>query len=216
MKAIVTGADGALGRAVLQRLRKSDWRVAAIGRSRIDAEGQFTSGDLADETNVERVMAEAAGWLGGVDALVHLAGTFRWIETSGSTLADWRAMFDANLATAVATINAVRPHLSANPSIVLVGAQSAQPAAAGFGPYAAAKSGVARLVEALAHELAPQVRVNAVLPAIIDTPRNRADMPDRDPATWTSPEAIADTIAFLVSPQARAVTGAHLPVVNAA
>ena len=78
--------------------------------------------------------------------------------------------------------------------------------------YAASKSAVARLVEALASELTPRrIRVNAILPGIIDTPRNRADMPGADPSSWTSPDAIADVVAFLASKAARAINGALVP-----
>lgn len=85
----------------------------------------------------------------------------------------------------------------------------------GFGPYGAAKSGVARLAAALAAERkGRRIRVNAVLPQIIDTPTNRADMPDADPAQWTARGAIAEVLAFLVSPGARAINGACVPVAN--
>src|SRR3546814_19768233 len=96
-----------------------------------------------------------------------------------------------------------------------LGAASAEPAAAGMAPYAAAKAGVARLTEALAEELRPRaIRVNAVLPSIIDTPRNRSDMPDADFNNWVGPAAIADVILFLASPASRAVNGARLPLTN--
>lgn len=220
MRLIVTGADGALGTAMVRRLVAGGDRCAALcgdGARADPASGRFHAGDLADEGDAARAIGAAADWLGGVDALIHLAGGFAWQETASSRLADWRAMFDANLATAVASVNAALPRLPDGGAIVLVGAASAQPAGAGFGPYGAAKAGVARLAEALAAELAPRrIRVNAVLPAIIDTPRNRAEMPDADYTRWTSPDAIADAIAFLASPAARAVNGALLPVTNAA
>jgi len=219
MHLIVTGADGALGNAVVRRHSDAGDRVAALyGAAPADpAGGCFAAGDLADEANARAVIAQAARWLGTVDALVHLVGGFHWAEIAATTVADWRAMFDVNVATAVASANAALLHLSDGGAIVLVGAASAQPAAAGFGPYGAAKAGVARLAEALAAELAPRrIRVNAVLPSIIDTPRNRADLPHADPTRWTTPAAIADAIAFLASPAARGVTGVLLPVTNAA
>lgn len=216
MRVMVTGAEGALGHAVVRRLAEEGWRVASLGSSADRDDGRFASGDLADEVNAANVVREAATWLGGVDAFVHLAGAFEWKEASSATLADWRALFDSNLATAIASVSAVLPHLLDASAMVFVGARSAEPAGAGFGPYAAAKSGVARLAEALSRELAPRTRVNVVLPSIIDTPRNRADMPDADPGTWTSPVAVADVIAFLASPASRAVNGAQIPVTNAA
>lgn len=220
MHLIVTGADGALGSAVVERLVAQGHRVASLCGAPGMAEpetGRFEAGDLADEENARVVFGLAHKWLGQIDGLIHVVGGFQWIETTASTLADWRTMFEVNVVTAVASVNAIVDHLAPGGAIVLVGAQSAQPAAAGFGAYGAAKSGVARLTEALASELKPRgLRVNAVLPAVIDTPRNRADMPDVDPATWTSPAAVADVIAFLVSPASRAISGALVPVTNAA
>lgn len=220
MNVIVTGADGAIGVAVVAHFTQQSGRVAALWGGPISEEardGRFAAGDLSDEGNAREVMDAAAQWLGQVEAVIHLVGGFLWAETRATTLADWRSMFETNVATTVACVNAALPHIQDGGAIVLVGAQSAQPATVGFGPYGAAKSGVARLTEALAAELLPRrIRVNAVLPAIIDTPKNRADMPNADPKSWTTPAAIADTIGFLASPAARAVTGALVPVTNRA
>jgi NAD(P)-dependent dehydrogenase (short-subunit alcohol dehydrogenase family) len=82
-----------------------------------------------------------------------------------------------------------------------------------MGAYAASKSGVHRLTEALAEETKGKgVTVNAVLPSIIDTPANRADMPDADFGRWVAPSELAAVILFLASPEAGAITGALLPV----
>ena len=82
-----------------------------------------------------------------------------------------------------------------------------------MGAYAASKSGVARLTEALAEEVkAGGVRVNAILPSILDTPANRADMPDADFGRWVTPTQLAGVAAFLLSPAADAITGALIPV----
>lgn len=82
-----------------------------------------------------------------------------------------------------------------------------------MGAYSASKAGVARLTEALAEELKQKgVTVNAILPSTIDTARNRADMPDADFTQWVKPEQIGSIIAFLLSSDAEAITGALLPV----
>ena len=98
-------------------------------------------------------------------------------------------------------------------AIVNVGAAATARAAMGMGAYTASKSGVARLTEALAEELKEEgVRVNAILPSIIDTPTNRADMPDADVAKWVSPAQLAGVVAFLLSSDAMPITGALIPV----
>jgi NAD(P)-dependent dehydrogenase (short-subunit alcohol dehydrogenase family) len=120
-----------------------------------------------------------------------------------------------NVQTASNISRAALPALKASKSgaIVNVGANAAVKAAAGMGPYTASKAGVHKLTEALAEELkADDVTVNAVLPSILDTPVNRADMLGADFATWVKPEDLAAVILFLASEQARAVTGALVPV----
>ena len=220
MRVLITGADGALGRATVQRFRQAGDQVASLCGTLTadDVEGgNFAAGNLSDETNARDVVNRAVAWLGGVDALVHLVGGFRWAEVESTSIDDWRALFATNVETSVATVKAVLPSLKEGASIVTVGAASAQPAGVGFAAYATAKSGVARLTEALSAELrSRRIRVNAVLPSIIDTPQNRKDMPDADTSTWTSPEAIADVIRFLASDASRAITGALVPVTNAA
>lgn len=219
MRILLTGADGALGAVAAAAFAAAGDQVAAVqgARSSDDlAAGVLAAGDLADPANAKAVVDRAAGHLGGLDAVVHLVGGFKWLPVADSSLEDWRGLFSANLETAVATVQAALPHLTSGGAIVLVGAHAAQPAGTGFGPYGAAKASVARLAEALAAELKPRgVRVNAVLPSIIDTPQNRKDMPEADPSAWTSPAAIADVLRFLVDPKARAITGALIPVTNA-
>jgi len=118
-----------------------------------------------------------------------------------------------NVLTAAAASKAALPHLaSGGGAIVNVGANGAVKAAAGMGPYAASKAGVHRLTESLAEEWKGKVRVNAILPSILDTPANRADMPKADPSDWVSPAEAAAVILFLASDAASAVTGALLPV----
>ena len=217
---IVTGAAGALGEAVADRLCAAGSRVALVdlieGKRRPDS-AWFRVGDLADPDEALKAIGDAAKWLGSVDALIHLVGGFEWKLVGDTRLADWRRLYSANVETAVSTIQAALPHLGDGAAIVAVGAASAQPAGAGMAPYAAAKAGVARLCEALAKELAPRrIRVNCVLPSIIDTPRNRTDMPEADFTAWTSPAAIADAIHFLASPASRAVNGASLELSNGA
>jgi len=116
--------------------------------------------------------------------------------------------------TAVAACRAALPHLpDGRGRIVNIGAAGATRAAAGMGAYAASKSGVARLTEAMAEEFKDRgITVNAVLPSILDTPANRSEMPGADPARWVSPDALAQVIAFLLSDAAAPINGALIPV----
>lgn len=217
MHIIVTGAAGVLGRAVVAHFQELGHEVSALD---VQASSHAATGHLADLGNPQAAQDAVGATVranGPVGALVHLVGSFAWLRIADSTLDDWMSLYAVNIATTINMIHAATPHMIDGGAIVCVGAASAQPAHAGMAPYAAAKSGVARIVEALSEELQPRrIRVNAVAPAIIDTPRNRADMPDADPSSWTSPRAIAEVIAFLAGPQARAVNGVLLPVTNAA
>ena len=119
--------------------------------------------------------------------------------------------------TASNASRAAIPHLkrSAAGRIVNVGANAALKASLGMGAYAASKAGVHSLTQALSEELkADGVTVNAVLPSILDTPANRADMPRADFAAWVRPEELAAVMLFLASDEASAVTGALIPVIG--
>jgi len=219
MRVILSGAAGVLGEAVRQAFAARGAKLACIARGERPDDGTqcrwFECSDLADEAAAGNAVLAAHRWLGGLDALVHVAGAFDWKRIEDSTLDDWRALYRANVETTFAMAKACLPHIEASGAIVAVGAASAQPAAEGMGGYGASKSAVARLVEALALEVRPRgLRVNAVMPSIIDTPRNRAGMPGADYAQWTSPEAIAETICFLTTPASRAISGALIPVTN--
>jgi NAD(P)-dependent dehydrogenase (short-subunit alcohol dehydrogenase family) len=219
MHVIITGAAGELGRAVVAAFERLGDTITAIDQAEGPVSGvttvQTIGVDLGDPHQTRAAIADQVATHGKIGALVHLVGGFSWLPVMGSTLEDWSSLHAVNVGTTLNVIHAATPHICAGGSIVCVGAAGAQPARAGMAPYGAAKAGVARIVEALSEELKDRkIRVNAVAPAIIDTARNRADMPDADPADWTSPEAIADVIAFLAGSGARAINGALVPVTN--
>jgi NAD(P)-dependent dehydrogenase (short-subunit alcohol dehydrogenase family) len=217
MNVIVTGASGALGAAVVDGLQRKNHAIVLIDRIRSGCahpERELVA-DLTDSKAAGDALAAAEKLLPHVDGLVHLVGQFRWMPFSETPSADWRQLFSVNVETAVNTIQATLPRFSDGGAIVCIGAASAQPARAGMAAYAAAKSGLARVVEALADELKPRrIRVNAVAPAIIDTPRNRAENPTADPSQWTSPQAVADVVNFLLSSDARAINGVTIMATN--
>lgn len=220
MRVIVTGASGALGRVAVDRLRGEGHSVAGMARS-VPQDGEpglvWIACDLTSAEAAAAGVTKALSSLDGLDAIVHIAGGFGHKKVEDGIISEWRRLQQINVETALNLLGTAIPALSDGGAVVTVGAASAQKAGAGMAPYAAAKSGIARLTEALAAELAPRrIRVNSILPRTIDTPDNRAAMPDADPSGWTSPAAIADVIAFLIGPQARAINGAHIPVTNAA
>ncbi len=119
-----------------------------------------------------------------------IAGTFRWEKIADGSLDTWDFLYRVNLRTAVAASKAALPFLfeSGAASIVNIGAMGAVKAGAGMGAYAASKAGIFKLTEALAEELKDKgITVNALLPSIIDTAPNRADMPKADFDRWVKP-----------------------------
>jgi len=152
---------------------------------------------------------------GGVDVLVNVAGGFVWQTLQDGGPETWARMYAMNVATAVTMTKAALAHLLERPGarIINIGAGASTKAAAGMGGYAASKSAISRLTESLADELkSHDITVNAVLPSIIDTSANRADMPGADTSDWVAPAALADIVLFLASPAARAVSGALIAV----
>lgn len=214
---IVTGGSGALGTAVVARLRAAGAHVATVARRPSPQADSTVFGgvDLADPAAAQAAVNAAVQTLGGLYALINIAGAFRWETLADGDVATWDLLYSTNLKTAVCASRAALPHLIANGEgrIVNMGAASAAKAAAGMGAYAASKAGVAKLTEALSEEVkAKGIAVNAVLPSVIDTAANRAEMPNADFSKWVTPEAIAELIAFLLSDRAGAITGALIPV----
>lgn len=215
---VVAGGFGELGGAVGEAALKGGARVALIGHGRPDSiaahDGLLALGgvDLADLGATEEAFAAVGMRWGKIDGLANVAGGFRWQTMEGGDLAIWPDLFRTNVLTAATAIKAALPYLGASRgAIVNVAAAAARNAKAGMGAYAASKASVLRLTESVAEELKDAgVRANAVLPTIIDTPRNRKDMPDADFARWVKPEEIAQTILFLLSDRAAAVTGAEI------
>jgi NAD(P)-dependent dehydrogenase (short-subunit alcohol dehydrogenase family) len=219
---LVTGAAGVLGQAVIATLVARGEAVVAVDLApMIPSAGQRLSVggiDLADATAGAALIAQLTGTsgAGSLTGLVNVAGGFLWETVSEGGWASWERMYRINVQTAFEATRLALPALRASRgAIVNVSAAATARAGAGMGAYTAAKSAVSRLTEALAaEELANGVRVNAVMPSVIDTPANRRDMPDADPGRWVTPTEIAEVVAFLLSPAASGVTGALVPVVG--
>ena len=217
---IVTGGFGALGTAVAEAFSRAGDKVARIdfaAAPRAPLAGALDLGgvDLTDAAATAAALDKVAAAHGGIDVLANIAGGFVWETLEGGSIDSWARMQAMNLTSAVTITRLALKALIASGEgrIVNIGAGAALKASAGMGAYTASKAGVHRFTEALAEELTGKgVTVNAVLPSIIDTPTNRADMPDADFSGWVTPAAVADVILFLASPGARAITGALIPL----
>ena len=222
---IITGAAGNLGRAVAQAFAERgaslvlvDLKQEALARAfgSEDERRAFAPANLLDADQAEAAGRRAVERFGRIDVLANLAGGFRMGEpvhaTSAPTL-DF--LLDINVRTLVHMAHAVVPRMleAGGGRIVNVGAYAASRGTAMMGAYVAAKSAVLRLTESMAAELRDRnINVNCVAPTIIDTPENRAAMPDADPSRWVAPADLASVIVFLASDAARAVHGATVPV----
>ena len=218
---MVTGAAGALGRAVVRRFHDLGARIVAI-----DLGAEALSGvagadatyvcNLTDEDSVRETFAAIHRDQGRIDVLANIAGGFAMgPRVEETTAADWRAMLEINAVTAWLACKCVLPFMRAEGfgRIVNVGARAVRRPGAKMAPYCVSKAAVVTLTEVLALECADAgITANCVLPGTIDTPRNRADMPKADHSRWVPPEELAVAIAHLADPANRAVNGAVVPV----
>lgn len=216
---VITGAFGSLGQKVVSMALSSGAKVAAIdyadSSTQAPQDNLMVIGniDLTDTQQGQRAISRVVDEWGGIDGLVNIAGGFTWEMFADSEIDSWDRMYNINIRTAVIACQAALPYLrQTSGSIVNISAFTALRSETGVAAYTASKAGVARLTESLADELKGNVRVNAVMPTIIDTPVNRKDMPDADYSSWVSPEELGNVILFLLSDNASAVTGALLPV----
>ena len=224
---MITGAAGNLGGAVARAFAKAGDTLVLVGRNQESLEQAFgkegsrhmlMGADLLQPAQVEAGVQRAVAKYGGIDVLCNLAGGFLMGQAVHVTSeSNWQRMQDLNVRTLLNTARAVVPGMLARGrgKIVNVGANSALRGAGQMGAYVAAKSEVMRLTETMAAELREQgINVNCVLPSIIDTPENRAEMPKADHRKWVSPAHLANVIVFLASAEASAVHGACIPVVG--
>jgi NAD(P)-dependent dehydrogenase (short-subunit alcohol dehydrogenase family) len=221
---VITGAAGALGRAVVQHFLAQGARLALLDH-RADrltdafpgldnSQHLLLEGDVTSVDEMSALATQVQKAFGRIDALVHIAGGFEMGEaTHALTRASWNRMMDLNAWSFVAVTQAVLPSMIEHGAgrIVAVTAKVAARGLPGMAAYIASKSALQRLVEAMAAEAAPHgVAINSVAPSVLDTPANRQAMPDANPADWVSTSVAAQTIAFLASPAAAALHGQHL------
>jgi NAD(P)-dependent dehydrogenase (short-subunit alcohol dehydrogenase family) len=218
---VVTGASGGLGGAVVELLlaRGAEIHVPIVEPElparvtwRADPRVHATTiASLDDEPKVAAFYERIPLW-----ASIHLVGGFAMSKLEDTTLAAFEQQWRTNVATCfVSCREATRAIRKAGGGgrIVNVAARPAIAPTAGMIAYATAKAGVAALTQHLAAELVnDDILVNAVLPSIIDTPANRKSMPQADPARWPKAAQLAETIAFLASPQNALTSGTLVPV----
>jgi NAD(P)-dependent dehydrogenase (short-subunit alcohol dehydrogenase family) len=220
---VVTGGTGGLGSAVTRAFLRSGWEVvvpwiAERELERVEEHERLTlvRADLFDPGDVAGVV-EAAG--PSLRALVNLVGGFaehgRVHETPIETFEEQLRLNlrPAYLCAAAAVPAMLRHDPPTRGAIVCVSSRAARRPFPGAAGYVVSKAAVLALVDALDTEYRKDgIRVNAILPSVIDTPANRASMPDAAFDTWVAPDEIGRVIAFLCSDDASAVSGAHVPV----
>lgn len=219
---IVTGGFGVLGSALSKLLLDRGAQVAALDLNEVPASLVATADylplgkvNLTKIASTEQAMAKVIDTFGHIDAIVNVAGGFAWEVFESGSLETWDRLYQMNVRTAIVSTKVALPHIlnASEGRIVNISALAANKAGLGVSAYAASKASVARFTESLAEELKERdVTVNAVMPSIIDTPTNRADMPDQDFTAWVTPEALSAVIAFLLSEDGQVITGACIPV----
>lgn len=224
---VITGAAGNLGVAVARAYQKAGAKLVLLDRSPDRLQKLFTDlagssdhylatgVDVTDAESVAAVAAETASRFGRVDALINTAGGYRaGTPVHETPLADWDFLMDLNGRSVFTVCRAFVPQLLQQGAgkIVNIASRGALAGDAGAAIYSASKSVVMRLTESLSAELKPKgINVNCVLPSLIDTPPNRAAMPNADYSRWVTPEALSQIILFLTSDAASAIHGAAIP-----
>ncbi len=222
---LVTGAAGNLGKAVAAAFEREGASLVLFDIDDKTLRAAYPAGghllvpvNLLDPASVGTAVETALKKVGRIDVLANIAGGFRMGDPVHATPVDtWRLMIELNAGTVMNMARAVVPNMLANGGgkIVSIAATAGLGGKPDMGAYGASKAAVIRLTESMAGELRDKgINVNCVMPSIIDTPQNRADMPSADPKKWVAPGALADVIMFLASDAARAVHGAAVPVVG--
>jgi NAD(P)-dependent dehydrogenase (short-subunit alcohol dehydrogenase family) len=214
---LVTGGTGGLGGAVTSAFAEAGWRTVVTYRATAPEGVVAVRADVSDPAAVATAVAVAAEDRDApLTAVVNLVGAFgmggRVHETP---VEDFEAQFRVNVRPTYLVCAAALPHLIAagGGSIVCLSSRAALHPFAGAAGYVTSKAAVLALVDALDVEYrGDNVRVNAVLPGVIDTPANRRDMPDADRSGWVAPTDIARTILFLAGAESGAISGARVPV----
>ena len=224
---LISGAAGNLGRAVAVAFTAAGASLALLDADQSglleaypgeDAKRLRVHCDLLRADSVGQAVRSVLDRFDRVDVLCNIAGGFTMGHAVHETPPDeWRFMMDLNAGSVIALAREVVPRMleARSGAIVNIGALAGLSGKANMAAYCASKSAVLRLTEAMALELRERgIRVNCVLPGTLDTPQNRAAMPQANPDLWVEPSAVAEAVLFLASERARAIQGAAIPVVG--
>jgi NAD(P)-dependent dehydrogenase (short-subunit alcohol dehydrogenase family) len=224
---LVTGAAGNVGSAIATLLSQRGARVAAVDAvsERLSAvvAGLGQAGqhlalpgiDLTDPAACEALVAKVTADLGGLHGVATTVGGFAMGALADTGMAEWDKMFSMNVRTTWNIYRAAVPALrtAGGGSMVGIGSAAGLHGSAQMAPYSATKAAVLRLTESLADELRPDhIRVNAVMPTTIDTPQNRAAMPNADRSRWVTPQEVGEAMLFMLSDAAGGISGQLLQV----
>jgi NAD(P)-dependent dehydrogenase (short-subunit alcohol dehydrogenase family) len=219
--ALVTGANGGLGKNVTKALLDAGFSVAGVAPhiQQSDFDHSRFVAVPAEVTTLETAKKVVSGVLarfGRIDVLAHLVGGF----AGGQTVAQlddstWERMFEMNLNSAFHLLRAVIPQMrqAGNGRIIAIGSRAAEDPGAKVGAYSASKAALLSLIRTVALENKDMgITANVILPGTMDTAANRKDMPGADVSQWVRPSSVASLIVWLAGDAGKDITGAAIPV----
>jgi NAD(P)-dependent dehydrogenase (short-subunit alcohol dehydrogenase family) len=219
--AIVTEADGGLGKSVTQALLDRGTMVVGTSRKIQANELQYQSflgipADISNEDAAKQLVDQVLSRFGKLEVLVHTVGGFAGGQAVMDTDADtFRRMMDLNLMPLLHVLRAAIPALreSGAGCVIAVGSRAAVEPSASVGAYSASKAAMLSVMKTVALENKDAgLRANVILPGTIDTPANRKSSPDADFSKWVQPAAIASLVAWLAGDAGRDINGAAIPI----
>ena len=221
---LLTGGTGGLGLGVtpailtyatevtIPYLQENDLKSLQKKLSTKDFEKiNFVRANLTEENAVRQLVND----LGRVDVLIHLVGGFSMGATHEFSYDDWQQAFNLNLNTTFLVCKHCLRKMREREygRIVTIGSRGAVEPAASLAAYSAAKAGVVALTKSIAQETKDlNITANSILPSVIDTQANREAMGEENVDKWVKPEAIAELICFLISEEAKDISGAAIPI----
>lgn len=221
---LITGAAGNLGSAVAEGFRQAGARLVLMDLRLEKLEAAYGSwenvlllpADLTNEESINQAVAQAIDEMQQIHILANIAGGFTMgTPVHETSIKTWDFMLNLNARSLFFMSRAIVPQMVRQNwgKIINVAARAGLSGGANLAAYSVSKSAVIRLTESMSAELKDyNINVNCVMPGTIDTPQNRASMPNADWNRWVTPEAIANLFLFLASDLASAIQGAAIPV----